>query len=148
MSLITEQLTELTEKLTSFTPRTILVVDGFQGWCTMIKSALIDRGYEHVYTTTSGDEGLVLLQKHRPHVIIIDLILDGMSGLEFIALGKMVSPMSRYILLSGFTTKENLIMAIHLGVHGFIEKSDTLDPILKVVERNLRALPGEDGWGA
>lgn len=61
--------------------RSILVVDDYEDTRDLLQTVLASRGYE-VFLAADGAQGVELAQAHRPSVIIMDLFMPGMDGLE------------------------------------------------------------------
>ncbi|RYZ98819.1 MAG: response regulator [Proteobacteria bacterium] len=63
-------------------PNTILIVDDDQGIREALKELLEIEGY-HVDTANGGTEGLAYLRANKPSLVLLDLMMPGMGGLEF-----------------------------------------------------------------
>lgn len=62
--------------------KTILVIDDEEDTCRAIKKALELRGSFHVFTATKGNEGIQLAKKHKPDIILLDIMMPDMDGTE------------------------------------------------------------------
>ena len=69
-----------------------------------------------------GEEGLELLQKYRPHIVITDIRMPLLSGLELIEKIKTALPRAEVIIVSGYDNFEYAHQAIKLGVMDFLLK--------------------------
>lgn len=79
-------------------------------------------GIDVLYEAEDGRKGLELAEKHHPSIIITDIKMPHMDGMDFARKIREFPWHSRLVFLSGYTDKEYLKGAIHLHVDGFIEK--------------------------
>lgn len=79
-------------------------------------------GIEAIFEATNGREAFELVQLKRPDIIITDIKMPHLNGIEFLRKLREGNWPSRLIILSGYANKEYLKDAIHLHVDGFIEK--------------------------
>jgi DNA-binding NtrC family response regulator len=91
-------------------------------------------GWE-VYRALGGEDGLQLYAEHLPDVVILDLKMPGMNGLE--VLERLVALNATVILLTGHGEVESAVRAMQLGAENFISKPVTLDHLGAVVTRAL-----------
>ena len=86
----------------------------------------------------SGEEALALVNKLHPGVVLMDIRLPGMNGIELLAeFGRLV-PHAPRILLTGYADKEGAIKAINeVGLFQFIEKPWDNDHLLMVLRNAL-----------
>ncbi len=99
-----------------------------------------------VASASSGEEALALLDCIAPHVILLDLRMPGMSGLEAMRLiNSRVDP-PRIIVLTSFDTDEDIYQCVGAGAHGYILKDAPQDRLLeaiKMVKSNGRYFPAD-----
>ncbi len=103
----------------------ILIIDDEGGIRTSLGGLLADEGYE-VVTAASGEEGLETADRSRPDVILLDMILGGIDGLEVLARFKERTCRAPIIMMSGQATLEAAVQATRLGALNFLDKP--LDP--------------------
>ena len=60
--------------------KTVLVIDDEEEWGKIISQVLTQRGGYEVFTATTAREGLALARKHKPNLVILDLMLPDMDG--------------------------------------------------------------------
>ena len=86
-------------------------------------------------TGGSGEEAINLYKEHKPDIMLMDIRMEGMTGLE--AGGKILQefPEARILYLTTFSDDEYIIKAIRMGAKGYILKQDYegIDPALKTV---------------
>ena len=116
----------------------ILLVDDEQVILTSLKKVLTDESY-NVHTAESGEKGLEILEQNNVDLIISDLVMPNMNGLEFIREAAKVSPYSLKMILSGASDLDTVVGAINSGmVWKYLfkpwKKEDLLVTIRKAVE--------------
>ena len=99
----------------------ILVVDDEGPVLQVIASYLTRRG-EHCRTAASGTEALALVQQHDFDIVLTDLTMPDLDGLELIRRIKVLRPQTVCILISGVGTRFDVIAAMQIGVFDFIDK--------------------------
>ena len=119
----------------------ILVVDDERNAREGLKQFLADLDYD-VFTAENGKEALNLLKKERPEVVLTDLRMPEMNGLELLHQIKKINPNSIVILLTAYGTVENAVQAIKAGAYYYLTKPinfDELELTLKkaFAQRNL-----------
>jgi response regulator RpfG family c-di-GMP phosphodiesterase len=95
-------------------PHTILFVDDEEKILAAITRIFAGHGYELVFAS-SGTEGLDRLRTHRVSVIVSDLRMPGMDGIQFLAAAAEISPDSVRLVLSAFTDLDTVMAAINTG---------------------------------
>jgi len=78
--------------------------------------------FEPVGAATTGEEALQLLEKARPDVVMVDLQLPGMDGLEFVRAARQSRPQLRALVVSSLVDSLTLSRVRSAGVEGYVEK--------------------------
>lgn len=113
----------------------ILIVDD-EPEITEILSDLLSA--EHDCTTAgSAEDALERLAEHEFHLVISDITMPGMSGLEMLPCAKSVSPNTVVVMISGMQTVESAIDALRLGGFDYLMKPFDLRQVEAVVKRAL-----------
>ena len=86
----------------------ILVVDDEELQRNIVKTILDDEGYE-TYTASSGEEALITVNKYNPDVILTDLRMEGMDGIELLRKIKTENPETEVIMITGYATLESAV---------------------------------------
>ncbi len=115
----------------------IMVVDDEAVARVSLAEILRLEGYQ-VATAASGEEALSLLSKSEPFdLIVLDLKMPGMDGLEVTEVVQERSPGTVVILLTAFATLETAIQAIRRGAHDYLLKPCSVSEILESVSKGL-----------
>jgi two-component system, NtrC family, response regulator AtoC len=83
---------------------------------------LSDQGYV-VQTAGSGEEAFALLRSFEPDILVLDLVMPNLSGLDVLARVKQMSPQLLVILLTARGTVKDAVEATKLGAFDFVAKS-------------------------
>ncbi len=118
--------------------KTILILDDDKELAEMLTIPLVEKGYD-VITAASGKEGLEKLTENEVDLIILDLKLTDMSGLEFFSKVSTPHGRSKYpiLVMTGRSDLETVFQDI--DVEGFIAKPCDLDDFMKAVDRIITA---------
>ncbi|KUG23855.1 two component, sigma54 specific, transcriptional regulator, fis family [hydrocarbon metagenome] len=124
---------------------TILVVDDEESICQSLKAILTDEGYQ-VLVAGSGEEAIKIVEEEMPQLILLDIWLPGIDGLDTLQAIKKINPRMLVIIMSGHGTIETAVKATKLGAFDFIEKPLSLDKIIILVNNaiNLMRLQEEN----
>jgi two-component system NarL family response regulator len=91
-------------------------------------------GIDVVASASSGLEALSLLEKIAPDVILMDLRMPGMSGLETIRIINSRPDPPRIIVLTSFDTDEDIYQSVGAGAHGYVLKDTPQDRLLEAIQ--------------
>lgn len=116
--------------------KTILVVDDEVAICSSLGAILKDEGYD-VITATSGEEALKIIEEELPDLVLLDIWLPGMDGIDTLKVIREEYPSIRVIMMSGHGTIETAVKATKLGAFDFIEKPLHLDKVILLVKHAL-----------
>jgi DNA-binding NtrC family response regulator len=115
----------------------ILVVDDDADMREMVHDMLKDRGHQ-VTTAGSGQEALKLLGEGDYAVVLSDLRMKGMQGIELLTEIKKTVPDINVILMTAFGSVETAVEAMKYGASDYLTKPVKKDELTRVVERVLR----------
>jgi two-component system response regulator GlrR len=121
-------------------PRVLIVDDDAE--IHALVSMWLERAGFHVDSAASGAEALTRMSVVRPDLIITDLVMGGMSGLDLLAEVHRDNPLLPVILLSGRARIPDAVRATHMGSAAFVTKPAQEEDLIAVVRRALR-LGGE-----
>ncbi|MGA1871751.1 MAG: PEP-CTERM-box response regulator transcription factor [bacterium] len=116
----------------------LLIVDDDPGISNQLKWGLC-KDYK-VFIASDPETALTVLEKELPPVVTLDLGLpprpdDGEIGLQLLGTILKRNPMSKVIIISGNTDKENALKAVHMGAYDFYYKPIDIDEIKVILKR-------------
>lgn len=89
-------------------------------------TTMMGRKIKDVYIATDGKIGLDIFKKHKPQIVVTDIKMPVMNGLDMIEKIKEIEPSTKFIVVSAYGETNYFIRSIELGVHGFILKPVSL----------------------
>jgi two-component system, NtrC family, response regulator PilR len=110
----------------------ILVVDDERSMRDFLKILLAKEGYA-VETAANGDEALQLLNKQIFHLVITDIKMDRMSGLELLNAIKEHNPALPVVMITAFASPDDAVFAMKNGAFDYISKPFNVDEIKSVI---------------
>ncbi len=114
----------------------VLIVDDEEGIRESLSGILEDEGY-HVITTGTGEEALRIIQEQSPDLIVLDVWLPKMDGLETLQEIKTLKRDVPVIMISGHGNIEVAVKATRMGAYDFLEKPLSLERVLLSSRRAL-----------
>ncbi len=114
----------------------ILVVDDEERVVQSIAGVLEDEGFR-VTSARSGEEALEAFERERPDVVLMDIWMPGMDGIEVLKRLKTMMPECQVVMISGHATISTAMTAVKLGAFDFIEKPLSLDLLLQTIRRAI-----------
>jgi two-component system nitrogen regulation response regulator NtrX len=123
--------------------KAILIVDDEESICQTLGGILKDEGHE-IITAASGEEALRIVDEDPPHLVILDIWLPGIDGVEVLKTIKAGHPQIQVIIMSGHGTIETAVKATRLGAFDFIEKPLSLEKVILVVNHALEMIRLEE----
>ncbi len=97
-------------------------------------------GCEICATATGAEEGLEKIKEHKPDIVITDVKMRAMSGLEMIEAARDIIPFSKFIIMTGYRDFEYAHTAISLGVSEYILKPTDIKEIKAAIEKTVAEL--------
>ena len=114
----------------------ILIVDDEQNVCEFLGEFLQDKGYL-VIKARSGSKAQRYREKNNPDLVLLDILMPGMSGLEVLKHIRKLYPDLPVIILTGVKDKQVVDDIINVGPVDFIPKPIDLDVLEKCISSNL-----------
>jgi len=115
----------------------MLVVDDDPGSAGLLQEVFEREGYE-VIVAAWGSEAVRLAQERSFDVVLSDVRLPDIDGIEVLRRLKKVDPNLTVILVTAFSTVETAIMAMHEGAYDYVRKPFELDVVRRCVERAMQ----------
>ena len=119
--------------------RRILVVDDDESLRRVTQVQLEDEGYT-VATAASGEEALAVLARKPQDLVITDLSMPGMSGVDLLSKVRLDYPETTVVLVTAFGTVESAVEAMRVGAFDYITKPVNPDSLRHVVAKALEHL--------
>ena len=118
----------------------LLVVDDERDICNFVKSFCEMRGFE-VRTAVNGDEAMLMLQKERPDVVILDIMMRSeREGLEYLPRIKKDLPSAKVLMVTGVEDAGTVESAKKLGADDYITKPLVLEYLESTVLKKIGML--------
>jgi two-component system nitrogen regulation response regulator GlnG len=114
----------------------ILIIDDDDDLRYSLKRVLSGRKY-NVVEASSGEEGLIMAEKHSPQVILLDNRMKGMSGMEALQHLRGINPNAMIILMTAYGTTQTTIEAMKFGAFDYIMKPFDMKKILSLTDAAL-----------
>jgi two-component system response regulator PilR (NtrC family) len=116
----------------------ILVVDDMPEMQRMLNCSLASEGYR-VATAGSGEEALARIGEQEFDLIVTDIVMPGLSGLEVLEKSQLLNPRAAVIMMTGYATLETAVTALRRGACDYLEKPLHLDELSLRVRRALES---------
>ena len=111
----------------------IMLVDDEERFLLTTKKLLSKKGYE-VFTASSGAEALDNLKKQNIHVVILDVKMPGMDGMETLKEIKKHFPLVEVIMLTGHATVESAVDGLQAGATDYLMKPANIEELVEKSE--------------
>jgi DNA-binding NtrC family response regulator len=112
----------------------LMLVDDEERFLSTTRKVLMKRGYE-VFTARSGLEALALLKQYPINIVILDVKMPGMDGMETLKEIKKHFPRVDVMMLTGHATLELARDGIEFGAKDFVIKPADIDELIQKAEK-------------
>ena len=117
---------------------TVMVVDDRIGIRKLLQEVLQGAGYQ-VITASGGNEAIGLIKKYPVDLVLLDMKMSGMDGLETLTLLKRECPQVIILIMTAYEELEILKEASRRGAAGYISKPFDIEDLKEVIAGELRA---------
>jgi DNA-binding NtrC family response regulator len=115
--------------------RAVLFVDDDEILLKTIEKSITDEPYNK-YFAKSGEDALEILKREEVPIIVVDIVMPGMGGLELLKIVKKEYPNIVSMVISGYAQSADAMMVLQQeGVYRFIPKSWTFDEDIRTIIR-------------
>ena len=114
----------------------ILIIDDDTSFRRILEYNLQEEGYE-VLSASSGEEGLAIFEARAPNLVITDMKMNGISGIDVLSAVKKQSPDTLVIIITAFGIVDKAVEAMKLGAYDYITKPVNRDELKLVVRKAL-----------
>jgi putative two-component system response regulator len=125
----------------------ILVVDDEPNICDLLSRWLTSEGYECM-TALSGQAALDYLQSDEFHLVVSDIMMPGMSGVDLLTVIKPLFPEVAVIMVTAVDDRNTAILTLELGAYGYIikpfDRNEILINVANALERRRLSLLGQE----
>jgi DNA-binding NtrC family response regulator len=119
----------------------ILVIDDEAIVRTSCERTLVPEGYE-LRLATNGREGIAFMEKEQFSLVLLDLKMPDMDGIEVLNKINTTWPDTKVVMITGYSTVDTAVQALRLGAYNFIEKPFTPDTLLGAVKEAFEKSQG------
>ena len=125
----------------------ILIVDDEPSILQSLSGLLADEGFE-IETAPNGYEGLKIVEERSPDLVLLDIWMPGIDGIETLKEIKKNYPTIPVIIITGHGTIETAVKATKLGAYDLIEKPLSIDKVIVTINNalNFRRLEEENRY--
>ncbi|MFV1963430.1 MAG: response regulator [Acidimicrobiia bacterium] len=127
----------------------VLVVDDAELFREALRAAFVQEGFDVVGVAADAMKGIDLTREFEPDLVMLDLLMPGMSGLEVVGAMIKASPTTRVVLLTTSESAEDLLAAVKAGASGYLTKDTPLprlvDAMNDVLEGGAAVSPAMGG---
>ena len=118
-------------------PRRVMIVDDEKGIREALKQVLEYEEIE-VQASASGHEAIRVYPEFKPHLVFLDVKMEGMDGLESLKRIRQLDAQAQVVMISGHGTIQTAVEATQLGAYDFLEKPLDTDRILLTLRNALQ----------
>jgi len=115
----------------------VMIIDDEPLMRITIQDALVAEGYQ-VTTAETGEKGLALFRLSQADILITDLKLPDMDGLQVLKEVKMVSPETQVIMITAYGSIDSAVTAMKEGASDYLTKPFSMDELLLIIRRIRR----------
>ena len=111
----------------------MMLVDDEERFLSTTQKLLLRKGYD-VLTASSGTDALEILRTHNIHVVILDVKMPGMDGIETLNAIKRNYPLVEVIMLTGHGTIDSAVEGLKFGATDYLTKPTDVQDLIEKAE--------------
>ena len=116
---------------------TIMIVDDSVLARRMLKPILLGAGHEIVCEASNGAEAVECYREHNPDVVMMDITMPGLDGVEAAKAIRTLSPGAKIIMLTALSDDDHVMQSFRLGAVHYIIKPYKRDKVVSVLQQVL-----------
>lgn len=121
--------------------RRLLIVDDEERYARSLSAHLADKGYG-IRVVCSGEEAVALAGVFQPNIVLLDLMMPGLGGVETLKALKEMNPASHIVIISAADHDEVIRGALKLGADFYLCKPIKLNELDQLIHTFTLSLPG------
>ena len=118
----------------------LLLVDDEKDFVDTRADRLQLRGYQ-VLTAPDGERALQIIENDPPHLVVLDLLMPGISGLDVLQQVKARAPQLPVILLTGRGSAAEGAEGLQIGAYDYLMKPVNIDELIRKMEEAVKNIP-------
>ncbi len=104
----------------------VVIVDDAELFREALRAAFAQEGFDVKAVAADAMKGIDITREHQPDLVMLDLLMPGMSGLEVVGTIIKASPRTKVVLLTSSESAEDLLAAVKAGASGYLTKDTPL----------------------
>ena len=104
----------------------VVIVDDAELFREALRAAFAQEGFDVRAVAADAMKGIDITREHQPDLVMLDLLMPGMSGLEVVSTIIKASPRTKVVLLTSSESAEDLLAAVKAGASGYLTKDTPL----------------------
>lgn len=116
----------------------LLLVDDEKDFVDTLAERLQLRGFQ-VLTAIDGESALRIIENDPPQLVVLDIMMPGLSGLDVLQQIKNRAPQTPVILLTGLGSTTEGTKGMHLGAYDFLIKPINIDKLIQKMEEAVQS---------
>ncbi|HUL44395.1 MAG TPA: response regulator [Bacteroidota bacterium] len=114
----------------------ILIIDDDEVQLQLERSILMEEGYT-VNSTADGPQGIAIFRKHKFDLVLLDLGLPSMSGIEVLKEIRRIDEKAKVLVVTGYPSVESTVLAMRSGAYDYIQKPVEVPVLLRKIATAL-----------
>ncbi|MEE8331339.1 MAG: response regulator transcription factor [Acidimicrobiia bacterium] len=111
----------------------VVVVDDVALFRAGLCAALTEAGFEVVAQAEDAEGAVAMAEREQPNLVVLDILMPGLSGLDVVEKISAVSPDSQVVLLSSSESEADLLEGIRAGARGYLNKDTSFEILARAM---------------